>query len=173
MLAVGGGADGWVGSKVSAVVSSLWLTRLRVPAGAAGDGASGGAADAVLMGAVLAGGGVQPGGGSNALFGLAARVGAAATAIGAGVGAVATSAAGGGAEGTVEAVLTGAALVGGVQPGGGSNALFGLAGRVGAAATGIGAGIGAGAGSTAGGGASVAVVVTLAAGGGGGAADAT
>ena len=46
----------------------------------------------------------------------------------------------------------GAALVGGVHPGGGSNALFGLAGRVAAATTGIGAGIGAGATSAAGGG---------------------
>ena len=149
LAAVGGGAAGWVGSNVSAVVSSLWPTRLRVPAGAVAVGA----ADAVLMGAALVGG-VQPGGGSNALFGLAGRVAAATTGIGIGAdtGADATSAAGGGAAGTVEAVPMGAALVGGVHPGGGSNALFGLAGRVAAATTGIGAGIGAGATSAAGGG---------------------
>jgi hypothetical protein len=78
------------------------------------------------VGCGAAAGGVQPGGGSKALFGLAARVGAGWTA-----GVVA-----GGSVATV-GVWTGAgegcgaaADRGGVQPGGGSKALFGFAGRV-------------------------------------------
>ncbi len=142
-----------------------------------GDGVSigPGEADAVTVGAAWPGG-AQPGGGTNALLGSAARTGVASGTIGAGVATigvgvatigagaggsavVVTTAIGGGATGVVTGVATGAADAtlgaggwpGGAQPGGGMNALLGSAGGAGGAGGAAGSGTTTGAGVAAGG----------------------
>lgn len=146
-----------------------------VTATGTGAGIGAGEADAMTVGAAWPGG-AQPGGGTKALLGSAARGGATSATIGAGVATmgvgvatigagadgsaiVVTTAAGGGATGIVtgatDATLGAAGWPGGAQPGGGMNALLGSAGGAGAAggATGSGtiAGTIAGAGAAAGG----------------------
>lgn len=114
-------------------------------------------------------GGVQPGGGTNALFGSTCPERADATTVAVGTGALlaaVTLCAGGGDAGDGDgdgvgdgigagalAVSTRAGWLGGSQPAGGTNALLGSAGFVGiaATATGVETGVAAGAGSVAGG----------------------